>query len=155
VYLNLLAEIDNDELICALELLISRFKHAVAPFAVTLLQRFVTSFFRIISSDDEDFGSIASAECLQGILLVLRTIKDTPLIYEQIDTLLLFPLSRCLGEEFMEYFEQFLQIMSLFACYAPTVSENLWNLFPLVIQSAVQWAIDYLPRKETLSVYFY
>jgi hypothetical protein len=152
VYLNLLSEIDNDELICALQLLICKYKQAVAPFAITMLQRFVTSFFRIISSEDgEDLGSMACLECLNGIILVLETMRHSPEFFDQVDMLILFPISRCLGEEFMEYIREFLKIMSLFASYSTLVSDNLWNLFPLVIKSTMNWAIDHMKCKQ---IYF-
>jgi hypothetical protein len=47
------------------------------------------------------------------------------------------------GDDYSEYFEHALEIMSYLTYYTSEISPAMWQLFPLLFDSFEDWACDY------------
>lgn len=52
---------------------------------------------------------------------------------------------------FAEVFEEVLEIVSYMTFFSPTISIDMWTLWPLMMEALADWAIDFFP--STHSVY--
>ena len=141
VYIQLISEVDNEEIIESMEYLISEYKDHIAPFSAKLIHVFMVSFERVIGADNED--SIAAWECLRAIKIVLGAIEKCPQQFREAENLVMPVISKYFTSD-NEYFEDFIQIISTFAMYSESISELLWNLFPVISAACLEWAIDYI-----------
>lgn len=52
-----------------------------------------------------------------------------------------------------EVFEEVLEIVSYMTFFSPTISMDMWSLWPLMMEALADWAIDFFP--SMYSVYCY
>lgn len=145
VYIELITEVDNEEIIESMEYLISEYKSQIAPFACKLVLVFMKSFERVVGNDSDD--SIAAWECLRAVKIVLGTIEKFPDQFKEVENIIMPIISKYFTSD-NDYFEDFLQIISTVATCSEFVSDTLWNLFPVISSACLEWAIDYI--KEIL-----
>lgn len=77
IYLKMMSEIDSEELVAALEEIVSHFKDDIAPFAIELSQQLVNSYQRLsqVSADDDDGESaLAAVGCVTAVRRILDSI---------------------------------------------------------------------------------
>lgn len=139
--MQLISQVDNEEIIESMEFLISEYKSDIAPFACNLVKVLMVSFERVIGTDNDD--SIAAWECLRAIKIVLGTIDKYPQQFRQVEEIVMPIISKYFTND-NDYFEDFLQIISTLATYSESVSDTLWNLFPIISSACLEWAIDYI-----------
>ena len=48
---------------------------------------------------------------------------------------------------FSEVFEEVLEIVSYMTFFSPTISLEMWSLWPLMMEALSDWAIDFFPSK--------
>ena len=48
---------------------------------------------------------------------------------------------------FAEVFEEVLEIVSYMTFFSPTISLEMWSLWPLMMEALSDWAIDFFPSK--------
>lgn len=46
-----------------------------------------------------------------------------------------------------EVFEEILEIASYMTFFSPTISLDLWSLWPIIMEALADWAIDFFPSK--------
>ena len=46
---------------------------------------------------------------------------------------------------FAEVFEEVLEIVSYMTFFSPTISMDMWSLWPLMMEALADWAIDFFP----------
>ena len=77
---------------------------------------------------------------------------------------MLFSLYHCIGSissiflsSSAEVFEEVLEIVSYMTFFSPTISLDMWSLWPLMIEALADWAIDFFPSMIlcTLSASFF
>ncbi|EKX49114.1 hypothetical protein GUITHDRAFT_56057, partial [Guillardia theta CCMP2712] len=149
---GLIDEVGSDELIASLEILIECFEDEMAPYAQQLCQRLSEHFLRLTSSEGEgeDDAAIAASQCCSAIKTLLDSIKKTPELYHSLEPNLVPLLAKVLSPDstgdyvYMEFMEEFLEILTYLTYYSPTISEGVWSLFPLLTKSFFDWAFDYL-----------
>jgi hypothetical protein len=44
-----------------------------------------------------------------------------------------------------EVFEEILEIVSYMTFFSPTISLDMWSLWPLMMEALADWAIDFFP----------
>lgn len=49
-----------------------------------------------------------------------------------------------------EVFEEVLEIVSYMTFFSPTISLDMWSLWPLMMEALADWAVDFFP-----SMYFH
>jgi len=75
VYLKIMGEVDNEELVSSLEEIIAVYRDDVGPYAVQIAEQLVIQYKRLIAVDvEEDDGESALAAV--GVVTALRRIID-------------------------------------------------------------------------------
>jgi len=50
-----------------------------------------------------------------------------------------------------EVFEEVLEIASYMTFYSPSISLDIWSLWPLMVEALVDWGIDFFPSMVSLT----
>jgi len=88
VYLKLLSEIESDELVTALEKIVSFYKEDIEPFALLLSSQLVDSYQRLIqvnAIDDGGDSAMASMGCVTALGRIIRSCKSNKEILAKLE----------------------------------------------------------------------
>jgi len=140
-------EIGNDEVVSALQALIDKFGEHIQPHAVALVTQLATAFSTYCEgSEDDDEAAMAAAQCLDCITTVLSGVSARPDMFKVLEprliSLIIFLLNN--DGEYVEYFENAIDILNYLAYFGDDISNELWELFPLVYLAFSKYASDYL-----------
>ncbi|KAJ6798277.1 importin beta-like SAD2 [Iris pallida] len=148
-FFKLMNEVENEDLVFTLETIVDKFGEEMAPYAFGLCQNLATAFWRCLSTseaaDDEadDPGALAAVGCLRAISTILESVSRLPHLFVQIEPTLLPIMQRMLTTDGQEVFEEVLEIVSYMTFYSPTISLEMWSLWPLMMEALKEWAIDF------------
>ncbi|TYG55111.1 hypothetical protein ES288_D09G245600v1 [Gossypium darwinii] len=148
---KLMNEVENEDLVFTLETIVDKFGEEMAPFALGLCQNLAAAFWRCMNTseaDDEadDPGALAAVGCLRAISTILESVSRLPQLFVQIEPTLLPIIRRMLTTDGQEVFEEVLEIVSYMTFFSPTISLEMWSLWPLMIEALADWAIDFFPN---------
>jgi hypothetical protein len=147
-FFKLMGEVENEDLVFTLETIVDRFGEEMAPFALGLCQSLAAAFWRCMASSEaddevEDSGALAAVGCLRALSTILESISSLPHLFIQIEPTLLPILRRMLTSDGQDVYEEVLEIVSYMTFYAPTISLEMWSLWPLMMEALNDWAIDF------------
>ena len=146
-YFRIMNEIGNDEVIAALQVIIDKFGDHIEPHAVALVTQLTMTFATYCDAgDDDDDAAMAAAQCLECISTVLKGICERPDMYRALEPHLLPVTKQILGKEgdFIEYLEYALDIITFLTYFPDDISNELWEVFPMIYIAFDHWAFDYL-----------
>ncbi|KAG4185093.1 hypothetical protein ERO13_A09G210800v2 [Gossypium hirsutum] len=148
---KLMNEVENEDLVFTLETIVDKFGEEMAPFALGLCQNLAAAFWKCMNTseaDDEadDPGALAAVGCLRAISTILESVSRLPQLFVQIEPTLLPIMRRMLTTDGQEVFEEVLEIVSYMTFFSPTISLEMWSLWPLMIEALADWAIDFFPN---------
>ncbi|XVF84412.1 hypothetical protein PTKIN_Ptkin17bG0035100 [Pterospermum kingtungense] len=148
---KLMNEVENEDLVFTLETIVDKFGEEMAPYALGLCQNLAAAFWRCTNTseaDDEadDPGALAAVGCLRAISTILESVSRLPHLFVQIEPTLLPIMKRMLTTDGQEVFEEVLEIVSYMTFFSPTISLDMWSLWPLMIEALADWAIDFFPN---------
>ncbi|CAJ1838599.1 unnamed protein product [Sphenostylis stenocarpa] len=149
-FFKLMNEVENEDLVFTLETIVDKFGEEMAPYALGLCQNLAAAFWRCMNTaeaDDEadDPGALAAVGCLRAISTILESVSRLPHLFVQIEPTLLPIMRRMLTTDGQEVFEEVLEIVSYMTFFSPTISLDMWSLWPLMIEALADWAIDFFP----------
>uniref|UniRef100_A0ACD5UPG2 Uncharacterized protein n=1 Tax=Avena sativa TaxID=4498 RepID=A0ACD5UPG2_AVESA len=147
-FFKLMGEVENEDLVFTLETIVDRFGEEMAPFALGLCQSLAAAFWRCMASSEaddevEDSGALAAVGCLRALSTILESISSLPHLFIQIEPTLMPILRRMLTSDGQDVYEEVLEIVSYMTFYAPTISLEMWSLWPLMMEALNDWAIDF------------
>ncbi|OEL15220.1 Importin beta-like SAD2 [Dichanthelium oligosanthes] len=147
-FFKLMSEVENEDLVFTLETIVDRFGEEMAPYALGLCQSLATAFWRCMASSEsdeeaEDTGALAAVGCLRAISTILESISSLPHLYIQIEPTLLPILRKMLTSDGQDVYEEVLEIVSYMTFYSPSISLDMWSLWPLIMEALNDWAIDF------------
>ncbi|ESW11302.1 hypothetical protein PHAVU_008G018400 [Phaseolus vulgaris] len=150
-FFKLMNEVENEDLVFTLETIVDKFGEEMAPYALGLCQNLAAAFWRCMNTaeaDDEadDPGALAAVGCLRAISTILESVSRLPHLFVQIEPTLLPIMRRMLTNDGQEVFEEVLEIVSYMTFFSPTISLDMWSLWPLMIEALADWAIDFFPN---------
>ncbi|KAF3516229.1 hypothetical protein DY000_02061729 [Brassica cretica] len=150
-FFKLMNEVENEDLAFTLETIVYKFGEEISPYALGLCQNLASTFWRCIDSDNgddetDDTGALAAVGCLRAISTILESISSLPHLYGQIEPQLLPIMRKMLTTDGQDVFEEVLEIVSYITTFSPTISLEMWSLWPLMMQALVDWAIDFFPN---------
>eukprot|EP01103_Thecamoeba_quadrilineata_P012851 TRINITY_DN3421_c0_g1_i1.p1 TRINITY_DN3421_c0_g1~~TRINITY_DN3421_c0_g1_i1.p1 ORF type:complete len:708 (-),score=142.29 TRINITY_DN3421_c0_g1_i1:997-3120(-) len=154
-FFNIMNEIDNDDLVAALEMIIDKYQEHIPPFAVNLCDRLAQAFLRVAADEDDDTSSLTALEYIKTIHTVLLSISKMPHIFPQIEVVLYPMLIQTLKSEYLDYFEEIVRTMTFITYYAPTISPSMWTLFPMIYDAFNEYATDFMSNIHTKTVILY
>ncbi|KEH44552.1 putative importin-beta domain-containing protein [Medicago truncatula] len=147
-FFKLMNEVENEDLVFTLETIVDKFGEEMAPYALGLCQNLAAAFWRCMNTadaDDEadDSSSMAAVGCLRAISTILESVSSLPQLFVQIEPTLLPIMRSMLTTDGQEVFEEILEIVSYMTFFSPTISLDMWNLWPLMMEALSDWAIDF------------
>ncbi|XP_065865475.1 importin beta-like SAD2 [Euphorbia lathyris] len=147
-FFKLMNEVENEDLVFTLETIVDKFGEEMAPYALGLCQNLAAAFWRCMNTaeaDDEvdDPGALAAVGCLRAISTILESVSRLPHLFVQIEPTLLPIMRRMLTTDGQEVFEEVLEIVSYMTFFSPTISLEMWSLWPLMMEALADWAIDF------------
>lgn len=150
-FFKLMNEVENEDLVFTLETVVDKFGEEMAPYALGLCQNLAAAFWRCMNTaeaDDEvdDPGALAAVGCLRAISTILESVSRLPDLFVHIEPTLLPIMRRMLTTDGQEVFEEVLEIVSYMTFFSPTISMDMWSLWPLMMEALADWAIDFFPN---------
>jgi hypothetical protein len=153
---RLMAEVENEDLVCTLEAIVSRYGEEMVPFANGLVTNLVAAFWRAMnagdeagSDDDDGAGALACLGCLRTIATILDAVTGQPTLYPTLEAQLLPVLQRMLSMDGQDVYEEVLEILAYITYYSPVISDAMWALFPVLLSNVNEWALDYFEATLT------
>ncbi|KAJ0988973.1 hypothetical protein J5N97_007329 [Dioscorea zingiberensis] len=141
---KLMNDIENEDLVLTLEAIVVKFGEEMAPYSIGLCHNLAASFWRLLDTSEADGpGALAAIGCLRAISTILESISMLPHVFVQIEPILLPILRKMLTKEGKDVFEEVLEIVSLLTSFSPTISLELWSLWPMMVEALGDWAIDF------------
>ncbi|XP_047333919.1 importin beta-like SAD2 [Impatiens glandulifera] len=150
-FFKLMNEVENEDLVFTLETIVDKFGEEMAPYALGLCQNLAAAFQKCMNSaeaDEEadDPGALAAVGCLRAISTILESVSRLPDLFVQVEPTLLPLIHRMLTTDGQEVFEEVLEILSYMTFFSPTISIDMWTLWPLMMDALADWAIDFFPN---------
>ncbi|XP_054821198.1 importin beta-like SAD2 [Prosopis cineraria] len=147
---KLMNEVENEDLVFTLETIVDKFGEEMAPYALGLCQNLAAAFWRCMNTDEadeaDDPGALAAVGCLRAISTILESVSRLPHLFVEVEPTLLPIMRRMLTSDGQEVFEEVLEIVSYMTFFSPTISLDMWNLWPLMMEALADWAIDFFPN---------
>ncbi|WZZ54923.1 hypothetical protein YC2023_055030 [Brassica napus] len=150
-FFKLMNEVENEDLVFTLETIVDKFGEEMAPFAFGLCQNLAAAFWRCLNTseagdDSDDMGALAAVGCLRAISTILESVSSLPQLFVEIEPTILPIMQKMLTTDGHDVFEEVLEIASYMTFYSPTISLDIWSLWPLLVEALVDWAIDFFPN---------
>ncbi|KAK9932780.1 hypothetical protein M0R45_020003 [Rubus argutus] len=150
-FFKLMNEVENEDLVFTLETIVDKFGEEMAPYALGLCQNLAAAFWRCMNTaeadeDADDPGALAAVGCLRAISTILESVSRLPHLFVQVEPTLLPIMRRMLTTDGQEVFEEVLEIVSYMTFFSPTISLDMWSLWPLMMEALADWAIDFFPN---------
>ncbi|KAF5182902.1 Importin beta-like sad2 [Thalictrum thalictroides] len=150
-FFKLMNEVENEDLVFTLETIVDKFGEEMAPYAFGLCQNLAAAFWKCMNAaeaDDEgdDPGALAAVGCLRAISTILESVSKLPNLFLEIEPTLLPIMRRMLTTDGQEVFEEVLEIVSYMTFFSPTISLDMWSLWPLMMEALAEWAVDFFPN---------
>ncbi|TQD80868.1 hypothetical protein C1H46_033538 [Malus baccata] len=150
-FFKLMNEVENEDLVFTLETIVDKFGEEMAPYALGLCQNLAAAFWRCMNTaeaddDVDDPGALAAVGCLRAISTILESVSRLPHLFVQVEPTLLPIMRRMLTTDGQEVFEEVLEIVSYMTFFSPTISLDMWSLWPLMMEALAEWAIDFFPK---------
>lgn len=147
-FFKLMNEVENEDLVFTLETIVDKFGEEMAPYALGLCQNLAAAFWKCLQSseadeDEDESGALAAVGCLRAISTILESISSLPHLFPQIEFILLPIMQKMLTKDGQDVFEEILEIVSYMTYFSPTISLEMWSLWPLIVSAAEEWAIDF------------
>ncbi|KAI9119500.1 hypothetical protein K1719_009376 [Acacia pycnantha] len=147
---KLMNEVENEDLVFTLETIVDKFGEEMAPYALGLCQNLAAAFWRCMNTSEadeaDDAGALAAVGCLRAISTILESVSRLPHLFVEVEPTLLPIMRRMLTTDGQEVFEEVLEIVSYMTFFSPTISLDMWNLWPLMTEALADWAIDFFPN---------
>ncbi|KAM7255965.1 hypothetical protein ACFE04_011706 [Oxalis oulophora] len=151
-FFKLMNEVENEDLVFTLETVVDKFGEEMAPYALGLCQNLAAAFWRCINSAEEadeeadDPGALAAVGCLRAISTILESVSRLPHLFVQVEPTLLPIMRKMLTSDGQEVYEEVLEIVSYMTFFSPTISLDMWSLWPIMTEALSDWAIDFFPN---------
>ncbi|GAB4834165.1 secondary alcohol dehydrogenase (SADH2) [Ancistrocladus abbreviatus] len=151
-FFKLMNEVENEDLVFTLETVVDKFGEEMAPYALGLCQNLAAAFWKCLSTaeadeeGDDPGGALAAVGCLRAMSTILESVNRLLDLFVHIEPILLPIMRRMLTTDGQEVFEEVLEIVSYMTFFSPTISLEMWSLWPLMMEALSDWAIDFFPN---------
>ena len=111
-YLTVMADIDLEELIVALERVVDEFEDQIEPFAVDLIKRLVDTYRKLVKADIEDRGEtmMACTGLVSTMNRIVKAVAKNKSLLGQLEDELYPVLLHSMTPDGIEYFEEAIDI---------------------------------------------
>lgn len=138
IYLKMMSEIDSEELVAALEEIVSHFKDDIGPYAIELTEQLVGAYKRLCQTnvdDDDGEGAMAAVGCVTAIRRILDSISEQKELISRVEELIYPMLLHSLTPDGMDSIEDGLDCIALLLYHGSQngVSAHMWKMFPQLL----------------------
>jgi len=146
-FFKLMNEVESEDVVFTLETITEKFGEDIAPYALGMTQNLAAAFWKVIaeseSKDDDDYGVLACCGCLRAMSTILESVSSLPHMYPDLEATVFPILQKMIGEQGYDVFEEILEILSYLTYFTPVVTPRMWELWPLMIKTMDDWALQY------------
>uniref|UniRef100_A0A8C7GT08 Importin 7 n=1 Tax=Oncorhynchus kisutch TaxID=8019 RepID=A0A8C7GT08_ONCKI len=146
--LHIVRETENDDLTNVIQKMICEYSEEVTPIAVEMTQHLAMTFNQVIQTGPDEEGGDDKAVTAMGILNTIDTLLSVVEDHKEVST----AIASCLGstctssclmlqKQDMEFYEEILSLAHSLTCQQ--VSQQMWQLLPLVFEVFQQDGFDY------------
>ena len=146
-FFKLMNEVESEDVVYTLETITERFGEDIAPFALGMTQNLAAAFWKVVqeseSKEDDECGILASIGCLRAMSTILESVSSLPHMYPELEDAVFPILQKMIGDKGFDVFEEVLEILSYLSYFSPRLTPRLWELWPLMIATMDDWALQY------------
>lgn len=139
IYLDMINEIDSEEVIEALEDIVTQYSEQVLPFAVDLCKELTGNFLRLVAregSADDDDSAMAAVSVLNTIQKIVETVCEKEEEILKISLVVEPALVYALGERGSAFMDEALNILALMMYHSGNGAlKHLMHCFKMVVGS--------------------
>uniref|UniRef100_A0A8C7WC57 Importin 7 n=1 Tax=Oncorhynchus mykiss TaxID=8022 RepID=A0A8C7WC57_ONCMY len=143
--LHIVRETENDDLTNVIQKMICEYSEEVTPIAVEMTQHLAMTFNQVIQTGPDEEGGDDKAVTAMGILntidTLLSVVEDHKEITQQLEGICLQVIGTVLQQHVLEFYEEILSLAHSLTCQQ--VSQQMWQLLPLVFEVFQQDGFDY------------
>ncbi|GJT42495.1 importin beta-like SAD2 [Tanacetum coccineum] len=126
------------------ETIVEKFRDEMAFYAIGLCQKLADAYWKCINTDAADEpDAMAAVGCLRAISTILKSVSKLPHLFAHIEQTVLPIMRQMLTIDGQDVFEEVWEIASYMTFLSPTISMEMWSLWPLLMQALADWAIDF------------
>eukprot|EP01118_Nematostelium_gracile_P010778 TRINITY_DN3763_c0_g1_i1.p1 TRINITY_DN3763_c0_g1~~TRINITY_DN3763_c0_g1_i1.p1 ORF type:complete len:808 (+),score=202.59 TRINITY_DN3763_c0_g1_i1:736-3159(+) len=146
VLMAIMNQVEFDDMVNCMELIVEKYSDDMGPYAYSMIENIIQSFWRISQSEDNDDenDSLVALECLGAIQTILDSVSKSPALFVQLENILFPFLCKLLEPDCMEYLEEALKILSFVVHYSPSISPNMWSIFNKLCAIPGTFGIDFI-----------
>jgi len=162
-----MSEIDSEELVAALEEVVSHFKDDIGPYALDLSRELVAAYVRLSQTsaeDDEGEGALAAVGCVTAVRRILDSIQKNKELLDKVEEIIYPMLLHSLTPDGLDSIEDGLDCIAMVLYHGSNngVSKNMWKIFPQLLYVVIGdekdpdggYGIEYLSQ-VTISIQNY
>ncbi len=132
-YLKLMSEIESEELVNALEEIVSLYHEDIGPFAIQLTEQLVASYHRLVHTnpdDDDGESALAAQGCMVTIGRIIDSVSKNAELIQKIEEIALPMFMFGLTPDGMDSIEDALNCITMILYHGLHVSERMWKVYP-------------------------
>ena len=146
-YFRIMAEIENDVVIGALQSIVLHFAEEISDIAPLIMTQLLSAFEGFSNAgEDDDEAAFSATQCLDTMTTIIEVCKDDTAAIVKLEELVA-PLTFKIfssGDEAIEYVDNAIELVGLLSYYPDTISETLWECFGPMLEAVNEWAWDYM-----------
>lgn len=130
-YLKAMHEIDQDELVNALEEIVNIFDDKIEPFAFELIQQLNIRFKKVVKNEGDESGEavLTANGCICAIRRIIAAVSKRKDLLEHIEDEIYPSILFCMTPKGLDYVEDCLDCAILLVYHRQAISEKMWKLF--------------------------
>ena len=141
-YFVLMNEIESEDLVSALEEVVSIFSAEIEPFAVELWEKLVMSYWRMMQAeeeDEDDFGEngLGAMSCITTIRKIFDSVKTKPELLKSLEQMCFKLFLNCTTPDGLESIDDMMACEIMMMYHWDLVSEELWSLLPHLVKIVI------------------
>lgn len=147
-FMSLMGEIDNDDLVAALQSLIKKYSKQVSHLAPAIASKLIEQYGKLISrgtelfDDDDQTGMLTAMQLLKAIETLLESTQGNQEIYIRMQPILK-GLLMTINPTLVDVFQDYIQILAMYTFYVDKISIDMWEVFLKFVDCFNDWASDF------------
>jgi hypothetical protein len=140
IYLNLISEMENDQLVNALEKIVAVLEDDVRPYALALIEKLAQQAMGMIAEEKDELV-FAIQSCLGTIATLTSYIDDAG--RNSAESILVPFLSTLLDARYLDMVEDVMPVFTNLTFFGEKISDLVWALWPKLVSLAAELGGDY------------
>jgi hypothetical protein len=147
VFLQNMNEMEHERVVQSIELLIDAFHEDMEPYAISIIQKMNETFLRLLEDEENDEAEFVMISCLRSILTLVGALHNKTHMFPSIGRAVYPIIFKILeSSDQLEFLSEGLELLTNLTYYCPSegISQELWQLFPMMGNIFKECAYDYI-----------